>query len=74
MVHSGCARDLAWGSRVLTWLTVEGYKPEAIKLDPVDPGASLPGGFPWESPHGYGVSRGGWVFGPSGRRLFMAAS
>ena len=65
------AREIWCGDRGRSrgWAIFEGNKPGVIKLDPVDPGASPPGGLPRESPHGYEVSSDGGVLGPSGERV-----
>ena len=51
------------------WTIVEGDGPGVVKLDPVDPGASPSGGFPWESSHGYEVLDDEWVPNPGRKRL-----
>jgi len=43
-----------------------------VTLNQIGPDASPSGGFPWESPRGYEVTRGGWVLSllsPLGKRL-----
>lgn len=51
------------------WTIIEGDKPDHVKLNPVEPGVSPLGGFPWRSSRGYEITPDGWVLSPSGKRL-----
>jgi WD40 repeat protein len=52
------------------WTIVEEANSDLIRLEPLGPTACPPGGFPWQSPHGYEIRNDGWVLSPSKKQLF----
>ncbi|KAF9643542.1 WD40 repeat-like protein [Thelephora ganbajun] len=51
------------------WKIIEDSGSGIIRLECLEPGIGLPGGFPWQSSHGYEVTNGEWVLSPNGKRL-----
>ena len=51
------------------WEVVEDGESDTTRLQLLTATACPPGGFPWQSSHGYEVTRGGWVLSPTQKRL-----
>ena len=50
------------------WIAIKGSESGLTKLEPIGPAAHSSGGFPWQSPLGYKVTRQ-WVLSSSGKQL-----
>ncbi|KAF9644920.1 hypothetical protein BDM02DRAFT_3190178 [Thelephora ganbajun] len=51
------------------WKIIEDSESDITKLECLESSIHPSSGFPWESSCGYEVTNGGWVLGPSGKRL-----
>ena len=61
-----------WSSRVRPlegWKITKDTESDAIRLEHVRSNILPSGGFPWRSPHGHNVTKGGWIFNSRKKRL-----
>ena len=65
-----CMQCLPTGALTATgWTITEDNESDLIKLEPLESTTDPSGGFPWQSPSGYGVTHTGWVVNPDDKPL-----